>query len=204
MYFERAHFSTRIVSLAKNKTTGKMDKKQKTREQILAAAWQLFAGQGYAQTSTRQIAVAAKVATGTVFAHFPTKLDLLKAGLQSKLDETLAYAGETDTEHNPKDRLQHYAVYLYHFYLEQGEFSRELFRELIWQWHDLEAELEAFKCTLFSRSRYNRAAADLLMDCYFMTLLNGLQGRQSRDVMLKNLRDKLALIDDGLFLSASG
>ena len=178
-----------------------MDKKQKTRAQILAAAWQLFASQGYAQTSTRQIAAAAQVATGTVFAHFPTKLDLLKAGLQSKLDETLAYASETDTQHNPKDRLQHYAAHLYHFYLEQGEFSRELFRELIWQWHDLEAELEAFKRTLFSRCHYNRAAADLLMDCYFMTLLNGLQGRQNREVMLNNLRDKLALLEDGLFLS---
>lgn len=171
-----------------------MDKKQKTRKQILAAAWQLFAEQGYAQTSTRQIAMAAQVATGTVFSHFPTKLDLLKEGLQEKLDETLACAAHTDKLENPKDRLQHYATHLYRFYLNQTEFSRELFRELIWQWHDLEAELEAFKRTLFSRSHYHPAAANLLMDCYFMTLLNGLHGQQSLDTMLVNLRDKLALI----------
>ncbi|MBT1065511.1 TetR/AcrR family transcriptional regulator [Bowmanella sp. Y26] len=171
-----------------------MDKKQQTRKQILAAAWQLFAEQGYAQTSTRQIAIAAQVATGTVFSHFPTKLDLLKEGLQDKLDETLACASQTDQLDNPKDRLLHYASHLYQFYLEQKEFSRELFRELIWQWDDLEAELEDFKHTLFSRSHYNPIAANLLMDCYFMTLLDGLHGQQNQQTMLNNLHDKLALI----------
>ncbi|WP_102796180.1 TetR/AcrR family transcriptional regulator [Bowmanella denitrificans] len=171
-----------------------MDKKQQTRKQIMTAAWQLFAEHGYAQTSTRQIANAAQVATGTIFSHFPTKLDLLKEGLQDKLDATLAKAGETDVKANPKDRLQHYASYLYDFYLGQREFSRELFRELIWQWDELEAELEDFKHKLFSRTQYHAIAANLLMDCYFMTLLDGLHGQQTQETMLTNLRGKLSLI----------
>lgn len=194
MYFERAQFSTRMCKIPGGNLEEKMDKKQQTRKQILVAAWQLFADQGYAQTSTRQIAIAAQVATGTVFSHFPTKLDLLKEGLQDKLDETLACASQTDKLDNPKNRLLHYASHLYQFYLEQREFSRELFRELIWQWDDLEAELEDFKHTLFSRSHYNAIAANLLMDCYFMTLLDGLHGKQNQQTMLNNLRDKLALI----------
>ena len=44
-----------------------MSKKEKTRDKVLASAWELFLLQGYDHTSTREIAVAANVAVGTVF-----------------------------------------------------------------------------------------------------------------------------------------
>ncbi len=47
------------------------------REQLLAAALELFSTHGYAGTSTKRIAAAAGVTEGLVFHYFPTKLALL-------------------------------------------------------------------------------------------------------------------------------
>ena len=44
-----------------------------TRERILQAALRLFAAQGFEATTTRDIAQAAEIATGTLFNYFPTK-----------------------------------------------------------------------------------------------------------------------------------
>jgi AcrR family transcriptional regulator len=49
------------------------------RQQILEAAVRLFAKQGVARTTTRQIAQDVGVAEGLIFKYFPTKLDLLRA-----------------------------------------------------------------------------------------------------------------------------
>ena len=47
--------------------------KSATRQRILQAAISLFASEGWQQTTTRGIAVAAGIATGTLFNYFPTK-----------------------------------------------------------------------------------------------------------------------------------
>ena len=49
------------------------------RRQILEAAVRLFARQGVARTTTRQIAREAGVSEGLIFRYFPTKLDLVRA-----------------------------------------------------------------------------------------------------------------------------
>lgn len=64
-----------------------MSKRQITRKRILNAAWTLFAENGYEETTTRQIAREAGVADGTVFSHFPTKLDMLREGMLSQLTQ---------------------------------------------------------------------------------------------------------------------
>ncbi len=46
---------------------------------IRQAAIELFAAQGYARTTTKEIARAAGVSEGTIFKYFPTKRDLLLA-----------------------------------------------------------------------------------------------------------------------------
>ena len=48
-----------------------------TRDRILKAALKLFARSGYDGTTTKQIAVAAGVAEGTLFRHFETKKSIL-------------------------------------------------------------------------------------------------------------------------------
>jgi AcrR family transcriptional regulator len=52
-------------------------KKQQTRATIREAALELFLTQGYAETTTTQIAQAANVSAGTLFNYFPTKDSLL-------------------------------------------------------------------------------------------------------------------------------
>jgi AcrR family transcriptional regulator len=47
--------------------------KEATRQEILAAARQLFASQGFEATTTRDIAREAKIAAGTLFNYFATK-----------------------------------------------------------------------------------------------------------------------------------
>ena len=69
----------------------RQSRSRQTREQILGAARELFARQGYEPTSIDQIASAAKVAKSSVFAHFGDKTNLLAAlGLAEieKLAET--------------------------------------------------------------------------------------------------------------------
>ena len=48
-----------------------------TKARIGEVALQLFSEQGFAATSTRQIAQAAEVSEGLIFRYFPTKLELL-------------------------------------------------------------------------------------------------------------------------------
>lgn len=49
------------------------EKSQRSREQILDAALELFSTQGYRATSVRDIAARAEVSTGNVYHHFPDK-----------------------------------------------------------------------------------------------------------------------------------
>jgi AcrR family transcriptional regulator len=61
----------------------------KTRADILAKAMTLFAEQGYAGTSAREISAAAGVTVGAMFHHFESKLDLFQQvfeGLERRLD----------------------------------------------------------------------------------------------------------------------
>ena len=49
------------------------EKSQRSREQILEAALELFSHRGYGATSVRDIAATAGVSTGNVYHHFPDK-----------------------------------------------------------------------------------------------------------------------------------
>jgi len=51
---------------------------QRTREQILDAALELFSSQGFRATSVRDIASAARVSTGSVYHHFPDKESIFR------------------------------------------------------------------------------------------------------------------------------
>jgi AcrR family transcriptional regulator len=62
-------------------------KKRRTREQIVAAARDLFAERGYDATSVADIAEAAEIGQSTFFVYFPTKADVLFAGYDEVVDE---------------------------------------------------------------------------------------------------------------------
>lgn len=172
-------------------------KREQTRDRILQAAWKLFREQGYQQSSTRAIARAAGVADGTVFSHFKTKLDMLKAGIMAQIDEVIEQAEDRLRATEPTARLLHFAGYLYPFYAQHDEFSRELLGELLWHQEELRPQVEAFIARLFPQplSEQDRLLGQILMDCYFMTLLEGLGQKHSDPArMLTTLERKLSLL----------
>ncbi|KKA45333.1 MULTISPECIES: TetR/AcrR family transcriptional regulator [unclassified Salinivibrio] len=171
-------------------------KKQATRQKILDSAWALFVEQGFADTTTRQIAHKAEVATGTVFSHFPLKIDLLKVGLMTRIDTVLENAAKLDHSDTPTQRLLHYADHLYAFYLTHPDFSRELFRALLWQQKALAHHIAPFQAHLsIEQSPNHQAKTALMMDAYFMTLFQGLsEPISTKEAMLSRLADKLATI----------
>jgi AcrR family transcriptional regulator len=66
-------------------------KRQHTRQQILQAAQNLFAERGFEAVTVAEIARAADYSEVTVFNHFPTKEDLVFAGMEF-FEETLLAA----------------------------------------------------------------------------------------------------------------
>jgi len=62
-------------------------KKLRTRETIVAAALQLFSERGYQQTTVADIAEAAEVSKGTLFAYFRSKEDIVFADTEPLRDE---------------------------------------------------------------------------------------------------------------------
>lgn len=172
-------------------------KKQQTRETILSSAWQLFHQQSYAETTTRQIATAAGVATGTVFSHFPAKIDLLKAGVEKQINTVIREAETSDTARLPGERLLHYARYLFAYYIEHREFSMELLKELIWQQDQINAQVVDFQKRLFADMNiYDPITARVMMELYFMTLITGLQDPDvTADTLLESLRQRLACLN---------
>ena len=65
------------------------EQKRQTRERILECARKLFSDKGFEQTTTRDIAEAARIASGTMFNYFPTK----EALAMTIVDESLGEAG---------------------------------------------------------------------------------------------------------------
>jgi len=66
--------------------------KAATRERILQAARRLFVENGYEATTTRDIAQAAEIATGTLFNYFPTKEAVVASLANQALTGALASA----------------------------------------------------------------------------------------------------------------
>src|SRR5688572_8218050 len=68
--------------------------KAATRERILLAARQLLNEKGYDATTTRDIAHAAEIASGTLFNYFPTKEAIIACLAGDALNEIAADRGE--------------------------------------------------------------------------------------------------------------
>ncbi|HYH31026.1 MAG TPA: helix-turn-helix domain-containing protein [Pseudonocardia sp.] len=64
-----------------------------TREEIRAVAMELFARNGYAQTSLRQIAERLDITKAALYYHFPSKEDLLAELAQPMVDDLEEFLG---------------------------------------------------------------------------------------------------------------
>ena len=66
-----------------------------TRAALVAAGRQLFGQRGFADTSVEEIARQARVTTGALYHHFPTKAALFEAVFEQFHAEILQAAGRT-------------------------------------------------------------------------------------------------------------
>src|SRR6201995_4594678 len=82
------------------------------REKLLTAAQREFAARG-ADASLEKIARDAGVAIGTLYRHFPTRLDLLMAAFQPRLQEFLDGANKALEMNDPWKGLVYYLEHLF-------------------------------------------------------------------------------------------
>jgi AcrR family transcriptional regulator len=69
------------------------ERKRDTRQRLQKAATELFEEEGYDNVTVAAVAAAAGVSVKTLFQHFPTKEDLLIAGLAEIHDDMIAAVG---------------------------------------------------------------------------------------------------------------
>jgi AcrR family transcriptional regulator len=84
---------------------------QRNRQRILQAAETVFAEHG-PQASTEEVAQRAGVAIGTVFRHFPTKADLLRALMKRLLQQLTDEAGTLVEQGDPNIALLEFFTHL--------------------------------------------------------------------------------------------
>jgi AcrR family transcriptional regulator len=105
--------------------------KERRRRDILDAAAQLLAAQGYEETSIEEIAERAQVGVGTVYNYFHSKAELLMALFGQGADELLEQ-GEAIVHNPPPDPVEAVAALLCrHFEGVAGRYDKALFREFL-------------------------------------------------------------------------
>ena len=101
--------------------------KEDRRDQILAAAREVFFEVGIRRATVDAVAARAEVAKGTVYLYFPTKETILAHLLLEGLDnlgQRLAQAYGSDVERGGETRLRRLAEAYYQFYLDQPDYFR--------------------------------------------------------------------------------
>lgn len=106
--------------------------KLEKRARIVAAARDLFERNGFAETTTQQIAAAADIGSGTLFLYADSKEDLLIMVFHDEMLETVQrifaapLAGETMTQ-----RLMTGFGQMFDYHARDPELSRQLLKELV-------------------------------------------------------------------------
>ncbi|SFC67623.1 transcriptional regulator, TetR family [Nocardioides terrae] len=85
---------------------------QERRDRLVEAARREFARHGV-DASLEKIAREAGVSIGTLYRHFPTRMDLLMAAFRPRLDEFMAGAAEALAIEDPWDGFVHYLENLF-------------------------------------------------------------------------------------------
>jgi len=122
-------------NLSDQKLSGRQFKKKQTHGAVLAAARETFRNRGFQATTIREISGLAKVATGTVMAHFSSKEELLYSVLHDDINKiSSSVLSRLDTTQSLADMLHHIAAGflrgystepdLYSTFLEHSIFAR--------------------------------------------------------------------------------
>jgi AcrR family transcriptional regulator len=186
-----------------------------TREQIRAAAWELFSTIGYDATTTHAIARRAGVAAGTVFVHASDKADLLFLVMHDRLADAVEQRFATMPSGALIDRLMHVFSGVFAKYGEHPDVGAAFVRALpgakgpnaqrVWTMtfgflHRLSLLIgEAQATGEVSREIDALLAAQNVFALYFAALVAWLNGHSTLEAALVPLlRDSLALQIRGL------
>lgn len=106
--------------------------KLQKRQRIVMAARELFQRQGFADTTTQQIAAAADIGTGTLFLYAKSKEDLLVMVFKDEMLATVRaiYASLPEAA-APAEKLMSVFGQMADYHARDAELSRVLLRELV-------------------------------------------------------------------------
>lgn len=183
-------------------------KRDQMRLRLLAAALDLFAGQGYEATTIDQIANHADVARQTVLNHYPHKRDFLSAWGQRRRDQLLDMADSAGPDEPASGQLHRYYAALARMNEEERQLTRMLHLSLP---HDdvlthqrpvPEAVLSAIRRGQY-RDEFNPSldpsiVAEVLTAVYFDTLSRWLTGTDPPFDLSDALAGKLDIVLEGL------
>jgi AcrR family transcriptional regulator len=103
-------------------TTLRERKKQRTRDQIVGAAMELFAERGFDRTTISDIAEAADISPRTFFGYFPTKEDVVFHDAEATLETFAAWMRGRAEDEDPFDALRSWALeYEGHAHFDEPE-----------------------------------------------------------------------------------
>jgi len=185
--------------------------KQQTRQRVLAAARRLFSEQGYEGATIRDIAAAAGMSTGAVFANFSDKADLFREimivdmGRLAELMRDAAAQGE-----NVEDVLLRIFGAGYAFYQGQLPLARAAF-SVGWSPDEGKA-LRTEPATQVLRDIIRSALADgqargeliddpqfeirarMLYDCYLSNYIEAVFGASSLNALQNKAREQIRIL----------
>ena len=190
--------------------------KQEKRDRIIAAAKELFASKGFADTTTQEIAEKADIGTGTLFLYAKSKEDLLVMVFSGDMLEQAQNA----FKHLPASAsLLDKLMLIFGSMIEYHDQDKELTRPLL-----KEVSVRADGSPSEDLARLMRGiykgigdviiagqtagdirpavdplmAAEALFGIYYLSLLNWISGASTKARLLKRLRVKLTIGVEGL------
>jgi AcrR family transcriptional regulator len=137
-------------------TVSKVQNTNGTASRIVEAAVQLFSRQGFAASSTHEIARLAGVSEVTVFRHFPRKRDLFWAATESRLRRlriSKELRGRLENDENPRTALPGIVAVLVETLHHQPETIRLLYLSLFELDHGADRILRKHLIPLFQPLR---------------------------------------------------
>jgi AcrR family transcriptional regulator len=175
------------------------------RERLLSAALELFAANGFAETTIDQIAERADVARQTVLNHFPRKTDFARAWGQRRRDQLAAIGESAPADESARTLVHRYFAAL----AEMNERERDLTRALLQSLtpNEIFLYIRAVPVAAIERGQQQGefssaadpgAAAEILTSVYFGTVSRWLIDGPPPFDLAQALADRLELVLVGL------
>lgn len=130
---------------------------EETSRQILSAALILFARQGFAAVSMRQIASETGIQAGAIYNHFPNKQAILHTLLEAHMKKLLDAVDACDLSNlNPSEALQSFIKFHIGYHIDKADEVFIAYMEL------RSLEPANFRTIQSLRQRYERILRDIL------------------------------------------